>query len=165
MKMEITNQRENALQSRTEVCFIVDHARECTPGRNAVAEDLAKQFNTKRELVIVDDLKYAEPWSQLDSDNRPIVTTHRYFPANKVTFFGAVNGMRLGTGLWGAPPEVEIANFAQVSQSTESPFVYMTQWAETDPAVLWTKASALYMPVLYAPQSLFIATVTETPGA
>ena len=56
MKMEITNQRENALQSRTEVCFIVDHARECTPGRTAVAEDLAKQFNTKRELVIVDDL-------------------------------------------------------------------------------------------------------------
>ena len=57
MKMEITNQRENKLQSRTEVCFIVDHARESTPGRNAVAEDLAKQFNTKRELVIVDELE------------------------------------------------------------------------------------------------------------
>ncbi len=56
MKMEITNQRENTLQSRTEVCFVVDHARESTPGRNAVAEDLAKQFNTKRELVIVDEL-------------------------------------------------------------------------------------------------------------
>ena len=124
---------------------------------------LADEFGITN--VIVDDLKYAEPWSQLDAENRPVVTTHRYFPANKVTFFGTVNGMKLGTGLWGAPPEVEIANFAQVSQSSESPFVYITQWAETDPAVLWTKASALYMPVLYAPQSLFIATVTDTPGA
>lgn len=56
MKMEITYKRENGLYGRTEVCFTVDHARESTPGRNAVAEDLAKQFNTKRELVIVDEL-------------------------------------------------------------------------------------------------------------
>lgn len=115
--------------------------------------------------VIVDDMKYALPWGVDSTDHGPSVTTKRYFPANKVTFFGTVNGMRLGTGLWGAPPEVEIDNFAQVSQSSESPFVYITQWAEKDPAVLWTKASALYMPVLYAPQSLFIASVTETPGA
>ncbi|MCQ2078674.1 MAG: 30S ribosomal protein S24e [archaeon] len=54
--MEIKEQRNNVLQNRTEVCFIVDHARESTPGRNAVAEELAKQFSTKRDLVIVDDL-------------------------------------------------------------------------------------------------------------
>ncbi len=116
--------------------------------------------------VVVDDMKYAEPWGEPDSTNhRPQVTTHRYFPADKVSFFGTVNGMKLGTGLWGAPPEVEIANFAQVSQSSVSPFVYITQWAEKDPAVVWTKASALYIPVLYAPESLFIATVLDTPGA
>ena len=56
MKMEIKEQKDNVLQERTEVCFVIDHAREATPGRNAVAEELAKQFNTKRELVIVDDL-------------------------------------------------------------------------------------------------------------
>lgn len=56
MKMEIKTQRNNVLYNRTEVNFVVDHARESTPGRNAVAEDLAKQFNTKRELVIVDEL-------------------------------------------------------------------------------------------------------------
>jgi hypothetical protein len=32
---------------------------------------------------------------------------------------------------------------------------------ETDPAVLWTKASGLFMPVLYNPDSLFIATVAD----
>ena len=130
---------------------------------SALTQFLADEFGITQ--IVVDDLKYAEPWTELDAENRPKVTTHRYYPANKVTFFGTVNGMRLGTGLWGQPPEVEIANFAQVSQSSESPFVYITQWADKDPAVLWTKASALYMPVLYAPQSLFIATVTNTPGA
>ena len=36
------------------------------------------------------------------------------------------------------------------------------QWMETDPAVLWTKASGLFMPVLYNPNSLFIATVSDS---
>ena len=124
---------------------------------------LADEFGIGQ--VIVDDLQYSEKWDIDGTTGRPVPVKHRYFPKAKVSFFGTVNGMRLGAGLWGAPPEVEIANFAQVSQSSESPFVYMTQWAEKDPAVLWTKASALYMPVLYAPQSLFIATVINTPAA
>ena len=69
--------------------------------------------------------------------------------------------MLLGAGLWGVPPEVEIANFMQVQGSTESPYVYVSQWAEKDPAVIWTKASALYMPVLFSPDSLYIATIKE----
>ena len=53
----------------------------------------------------------------------------------------------------------------QVSASTVSPFVYVSQWAENDPAVLWTKASGLFMPVLYNPSALYIATTQDTPGA
>ena len=113
------------------------------------------------EQVITDDLTYALPYTTRSS-NRPSVTTKRYFPSNKVTFFGTANGMRLGAGLWGVPPEVEIARFADVSGSTISPYVYLTQWAEQDPAVVWTKASALYMPVLFNPNALYIASVTET---
>ena len=110
--------------------------------------------------VIVDDLKYALPYTEFE-DGRPKVVSKRYFPADKVSFFGTVNGMRLGTGLWGVPPEVEIANFMQVQGSGVSPYVYVSQWAEKDPAVLWTKASALYMPVLFAPDSLYIATIKD----
>ncbi len=110
--------------------------------------------------VVVDDLKYSLPYTEFDG-GRPVVDSKRYFPANKVTFFGTTNGMRLGAGLWGVPPEVEIANFMKVEGSPVSPYVYISQWAEKDPSVLWTKASALYMPVLYSPNSLFIATVTE----
>ena len=44
MKMEITQQKENPLMKRTEVYFVIDHAGESTPGRNAVAEEVAKQI-------------------------------------------------------------------------------------------------------------------------
>ena len=124
---------------------------------------LADEFGITQ--VIVDDLQYSEKWDIDAQTGRPVPVKHRYFPKAKVSFFGTVNGMRLGAGLWGAPPEVEIANFAQVNPSTVNPFVYITQWAEKDPSVIWTKASTLYMPLLFSPESLHVATVTETPGA
>lgn len=114
--------------------------------------------------VITNDLSYSTPYTE-GEDGRPVVHQKRYYPKDKITFFGTGNGMRLGTGLWGVPPEEQIARFGQVAQSGENPYVYMTQWAETDPAVVWTKASGLFMPVLFNPNSLYIADVTATPGA
>lgn len=113
--------------------------------------------------VITNDLMYSKPRT-LGSDGRPVTDKVRYFPKTACTFFGTGNGMRLGIGLWGTPPEEQIASFEQVSPSGENPYVYMTQWAEKDPAVVWTKASGLFMPVLFNPDSLYIATVTETAG-
>lgn len=114
--------------------------------------------------VITNDQSYSTPWT-VGSDGRPVTHLNRYFPQNKVTFFGTGNGMRLGTGLWGIPPEEQIARFGQVEPSTQNPYVYVHQWAEDDPAVVWTKASGLFMPVLFNPNSLYVATVTETAGA
>ena len=112
--------------------------------------------------VITDDLSYSTPYT-MGTDGRPVASSKRYFPKNVISFFGTSNGMKLGSSLWGIPPEEEIAQFYTVSgASTVSPYVYMTQWAETDPAILWTKASALYIPVLYNPNSLYVAKVTET---
>ena len=113
--------------------------------------------------VITDDLSYSTPYV-MGADGRPVVDAQRYYPKDKITFFGTANGMRFGAGLWGVPPENEISQFYQVGGSTVSPYVYLTQWAESDPAVLWTKASALYIPVLYNPNSLYIATIAETPA-
>lgn len=115
--------------------------------------------------VITDDLSYSLPY-ELDANGRPQANAQRYFPKNKVTLYGTANGMRLGAGLWGAPPEEDLAGFYQSSgASTVSPYVYMSQWIEDDPAILWTKASALYIPVLFSPNSLYIATVKETSAA
>lgn len=113
--------------------------------------------------IVTNDLTYGVEGTPVNG--RPHVIAKRYFPEDKITFFGANNAGKLGDGLWGDPPETDVADLLNVQNSTESPYVYVTQYAENDPAVLWTKASALYMPVLYNPNSLFIATATETAGA
>lgn len=111
--------------------------------------------------VLTNDLIYSLPLT-MGANGRPVVSQQRYYPESKITFFSADN--KLGTGLWGDPPEVSAAKFMEVSQSENSPYVYVSQYAENDPAVTWTKASGLFMPVLYNPNSLVIATATETIG-
>lgn len=108
--------------------------------------------------VITNDLTYGADF-KYGENMRPEVTTARYYPENRITFFAPASNGRLGDGLWGDPPETDVSNLLNVTGSGQSPYVYITQWAEQDPAVLWTKASALFMPVLYNPQSLWIAKV------
>jgi small subunit ribosomal protein S24e len=57
MKIEITDKKENPLHKRTEVYFKIDHVGETTPGRNAVAEDIAKKMKSKRDCVVVDNIE------------------------------------------------------------------------------------------------------------
>ena len=114
--------------------------------------------------VITNDLTYNVPGAVSSTTGIPTLTAARYFPANKVSFFAANNAGRIGAGLWGDPPEVDAARAFDggVSASGASPFVYISQWGENDPAVLWTKASALFMPVLYNPNGRYVASVIET---
>lgn len=112
------------------------------------------------DTVITNDLTYGSS-AAIGEDDRPIITQNRYYPKNKVTFFATNPGGRLGTGLWGDSPEADASGYFNVGGSQVSPYVYIMQWMETDPAVLWTKASSLFMPVLYNPDSLFIATVAD----
>jgi len=57
MKMEIQEEKKNVLFQRTEVRFVAVHEGASTPGRNAVAEEIAKKYGVKRELVIIDSLE------------------------------------------------------------------------------------------------------------
>ena len=116
--------------------------------------------------IIVNDLTYNVPGAVSATTGIPTLTATRYFPKNKVAFYAANNSGRIGAGLWGDPPEVDAARAFDggVSASGESPFVYISQWGEKDPAVLWTKASALFMPVLYNPNGLYVASAIETAG-
>ena len=119
------------------------------------------------ERIITNDLTYNVPGALSAQTGIPALTANRYYPKNKVSFFATNNAGRIGAGLWGDPPEVDAARAFDggVSASGASPFVYISQWGEKDPAVLWTKASALFMPVLYNPNALYVASVIETPGA
>ena len=112
------------------------------------------------DTIVTNDLKYGAD-AVIGEDGRPSIEQKKYYPENKITFFATNPGGKLGTGLWGDSPEADAAAFYDVSGSTVSPYVYIMQWMETDPAVLWTKASGLFMPVLFNPDSLFIATVGD----
>lgn len=107
--------------------------------------------------IVTNDLTYAAS-TTIGSNGRPSISTARYFPADTITFFATTPSGLMGTGLWGDPPEVTLGaqSFGNVEGSI-SPYVYVSQWVENDPAVLWTKASGLFMPVLYNPNALFIA--------
>lgn len=112
------------------------------------------------DTIITNDLRYGSSAS-IDEDGRPSIVQNRYYPQDKITFFATNPGGRIGIGLWGDSPEADASGFYDVSGSTVSPYVYIMQWMETDPAVLWTKASSLFMPVLYSPDSLFVASTTD----
>lgn len=128
--------------------------------RTAFDAYLEQEFGINR--VITNDLTYGIDDGVDVGSGRPKIVTKRYYPDNKVTFFAANPGGRIGTGLWGDPPEVDLSGDYSVETSSESPYVYVTQKYDWDPAVLWTKASALFIPVLYNPNSLIIATVLDT---
>lgn len=125
---------------------------------------LETEFGITR--IVTNDLSYGAD-ATIGNDMRPVITQKRYYPKDKVTFFATNPGGRLGVGLWGDPPEIDIGAVYPVATSQDSPYVYVTQHMEWDPAVLWTKASGLFMPVLYNPNSLWIATVkasADTPA-
>lgn len=126
--------------------------------RRALEAYLEDEFGITR--IVENDLTYGAS-ATLGEDGRPNITQKRYFPQNKVTFFATNPAGKMGVGAWGNPPEVDAAKFMDVQQSGVDPYVYISQWMEKDPAVLWTKASGLFIPILYNPHSLFIATVSE----
>lgn len=128
---------------------------------NRTAFDGFMQEEFGINTIVENDLTYGASAS-IGSDGRPSIVTKRYFPQDVVTFFATNPGGRMGVGLWGDPPEIDAGQFMDVNASSVSPYVYISQWMEKDPAVLWTKASGLFMPVLYNPNSLFIATVDPT---
>ena len=114
--------------------------------------------------ILTNDLHYSLPLT-MGSNGRPETHEKRFYPESKITFFSA--NSKVGNGIWGDPPEVTAGKFntAQTTAVSPSPYVYVDQYAEDDPKVVWTKASALFMPVLYNPNSLYVAAVTATPGA
>jgi small subunit ribosomal protein S24e len=57
MKIVIKKQKSNPLLKRNEVYFEVNHTGECTPKRNAVADEIAKMLKSKRDSVVVDDFQ------------------------------------------------------------------------------------------------------------
>lgn len=124
----------------------------------ALSGYLETEFGLGR--IITNDLTYGAD-HKIGENGRPSITNKRYFPDNKISFFAANPSGRMGAGLWGDPPEATVGSLSTGGNSAEHPYIYIDQWTEDDPKVLWTKASGLFIPVLYNPSSLWIATVKE----
>lgn len=127
-------------------------------GQTALRAHLEEEYGISD--IVTHDLTYGKT-AKLGADGRPVIEKARYFPDNKLTFFAANPAGKIGEGLWGDPPEVRLGGFYPVNASGVAPYVYVTQKQEWDPAVLWTKASGLFMPMLFHPNFLWIATVKE----
>ena len=129
--------------------------------RQALEAWLSAEYGINR--VVTNDLTYNAA-NGLDAYGKPNVTVRQYYPQDKVTFIATNPAGRVGVGLWGDPPEIELARYGAKTgtSGSASPYVYITQYAENDPAVVWTKASGLFIPVIYNPTHIFIATVSTT---
>lgn len=79
-------------------------------------------------------------------------TAKRFYPENAVTFLSSRTA--LGQGMFGYTPEELV-----LPETSEKNFVTVTQWFEEDAVAVWTKASALYVPVLKDSNSVSIYTV------
>lgn len=148
-RKNITKMRQNKAIQGAVNGALMQGALVARTALNAYLED---EFGLT--TVITNDLTYGVD-DGFGEDGRPKVKQARYFPTDVISFFAANPGGRIGTGLWGDPPEVRLAGFYPVNASGESPYVYVTQNMEWDPAVLWTKASGLFIPLLYNPNSLW----------
>ena len=82
--------------------------------RAALDAYLEEEFGI--DTIITNDLTYGKS-ATIGADGRPVIATARYFPKDKVTFFASNPGGKLGTGLWGNPPEVVTPRMGRVSRN------------------------------------------------
>ena len=119
------------------------------PSVNEVNAFLYEQFGVR--FVTFDDMYIYETATG-------VRRTNRYIPENKICFFGGAVTETIGKGLYGITPEERNARL-NVSQS-KNIYIMNTIWDENDPVATWTKASAMFVPVLADPDNLFVMTVT-----
>lgn len=156
-KKNITKMRKNE-QLQMSINGVI--AKGATVRMNAFETFMEEEFGISQ--IITNDQTYGAS-ATFGEDGRPEIQTARYYPENKITFFATNPAGKLGIGLWGNPPETDLPGFVKKKANGESPYVFVSQWIENDPVVLWTRASGLFIPVLYSPTSLFIGTILDEP--
>lgn len=83
-------------------------------------------------------------------------TVHKFFKANTITFVNTLGA--LGEGLYGVTPEERLLDDGK-HEFSEKMLVALTIWKSTDPAGVWTKGSALYVPAIKDINSMLIGTI------
>ena len=153
----ITKMRQN---TKVQIAINGSAASGATVKRSSFEDYLGTEYGISK-IIEADGLYNPDNEAMNASTSVGTLSTRRYFPENKITFFSTMPNGRIGSGLWGLPPAVK--NKLIATQGTSAGrYIYIDQWTEKDPDVLWTRASAVFIPILVNPDSLYIATVTET---
>lgn len=155
----ITKMRQSA---KVQVAINGSVGSGATVRRSLFLEYLATEFGIE-QVVEADGLYNPDNEAFTASTSVASINTLRYYPENKITFFATMPNGKLGAGLWGVPPAV-LNKLISTQGSSEGRYIYIDQWTEHDPAVLWTRASAVFIPILVNPDSLFIADVVTGDG-
>jgi len=85
----------------------------------------------------------------------------RFFDENKFMLYVADNNGAAGIGLWGVTPEEQETEAFASSGMAENMLITLTQWHTPDPVQTWTKASALFAPVLPNPNGHVIVHISD----
>ena len=97
------------------------------------------------------------PYSYESDDGS--LNTGWYFKRNTFSIYTVNAGEAVGIGLWG--PTIEEEAYGPWTAKSAQQFITITQWTTPDPVALWTKASAMFIPILPDPKGLFILTVSS----
>ena len=155
----ITKMRQSA---KVQVAINGSVGSGATVRRSLFLEYLATEFGIE-QVVEADGLYNPDNEAFTASTSVAALSTLRYYPENKITFFATMPNGKLGAGLWGIPPAV-LNKLISTQGSSEGRYIYIDKWTEHDPAVLLTRASAVFIPILVNPDSLFIADVVTGDG-
>lgn len=109
---------------------------------------IAVQTNEQRYGVLASDGKAGTAVEQ-----------RRFFPEGAFVMTALGPDGTLGAGLWGVTPE-EAEQGGAFDEKRQQQFVTVTTWDTPDPVATWTKASAVFVPVMPNPYGHLIATVS-----
>jgi len=156
-RKNITKMRQN---TKIQTAINGSSASGATVKRSSFDDYLATEYGIEK-IVEADGLYNPDNEGFTASTSVASLSTLRYYPENKITFFATMPNGRVGAGLWGVPP-AELNKLIATQGSSNGRFIYIDQWTEHDPAVLWTRASAVFIPILVNPDSLYIADVVSS---
>jgi len=99
---------------------------------------------------------YDEEYFYFDNATKKVVSK-RYIAEDKFILIGGNRNQAIGAGVYGVTPEERKAKLdVRASQNT---YIMNTIWEENDPVGTWTKATAVYAPILQTTGNILIATV------
>ena len=156
-RKNLTKMRMN---SKVQTAINGSAASGATVKRSSLDDYLASEYGLEK-IRESDGLYNPDNEGYTASTSTAALSTLRYYPENKITFFATMPNGRVGSGLWGVPPAV-LNKLISTNSSSNGRFIYIDQWTEHDPDVLWTRASAVFIPILVNPDSLYIADVVDS---